>query len=521
MVSIRRIHSLRALYRSTPYEAEETETISRYTSGGGGAAPWRSFERDMRGVRISEALKGEAERDPAVRTHVKGLASRIFVTFTFPTVSGHSTLEFDDDSEAAEFVIAEKTLQAGVHSLRAAGFSAIAPLTGGLSAAGDARTISNFLQVDLSLKYADDGDSAPDTSERSEPFDRYRLFIAPHTSVVRCPDDSAFEYATFAPPLRLAHELPTPPTVSYHSPASSEIASLLNVPTGLTGADVTVAIVDTGFYRHKCFDGYSYQPVKTRDEPAPDIDDRGHGTAMAWNVFAVAPQARVLGYKFTVPGTEVRAFKEAVDGPAQIICCAWCFTEKQAYALTVLRDEIRRAIKRRKIVIFAVGNRPHKNVHVLETWPASMPAVIAVGGIHADRTGALQKSNLSNEFVSNLYPGRSTPDVCGLCGLAPHGIYFVLPTQPRSDMDQNHPGRPHPDHDETSEDDGWWGGSGTSSATAQLGGVAALLIQAARQKAIGHSIDQALVQSILRQSAVQMPQSSYGLANVAAAIRLL
>jgi hypothetical protein len=54
-----------------------------------------------------------------------------------------------------------------------------------------------------------------------------------------------------------------------------------------------------------------------------------------------------------------------------------------------------------------------------------------------------------------------------------------------------------------------------------LGGVAALLIQAARQNATGHLIDQAHVQSILRKSAVPVPQSSYGLANVAAAVRLL
>ncbi|WP_429347651.1 S8 family serine peptidase [Paraburkholderia sp. Clong3] len=475
-------------------------------------------ELERRGLQIPEALKGEVARHSNAMVRVSALADRIFVTFALPT-GGRSRSVPEHDSESPDVAI---------DRLEAVGFKDVMRLASGISAAGTIELVSRFLNVVLSLRYAGEVSSECEKPDPSEPFDRHRLFIAPPKLVVPCPENSGFGYAAFAPPPRLAHEMRNPPPVSYYSPASADIASLLGKPSGLTGAGVTVAIVDTGFYRHRCFNGYDYHPMTTGDESDPDIDDRGHGTSMAWNVFAVAPQARVLGYKFSDQTPAYRAFGDAVNSGADIICCSWCYLEEDADALkTSLRDPILNAIKQGTIVIFAVGNRSNysilNNLAVAKTWPASMPEVIAVGGIHADPNRVLRKSNLSNEFVSSLNPGRVVPDIGGLCGLAPHGIYFVLPTQPRSEKDKERPGRPHPNFDETKKDDGWWGGSGTSSATAQMGGVAALLVQAARQQGYMHLINQAYIKHLVCSSAKSVPPGPsgihYGLADVTEAVK--
>jgi serine protease AprX len=513
MTKIRRMHTSRRFWWPEDDRREPMPTESRWSDHATSFA-----ELEGRGLQISEALKVEVARHSKAMVRVSALADRIFVTFALPT-SGRSRSVPERDSESPD---------GAIDRLEAVGFKDVMRLASGISAAGTIELVSRFLNVVLSLRYAGEVSSESEIPDQSEPFDRHKLYIAPAKLIVPCPENSGLGYAAFAPPPRLAHEMPNPPRVSYHSPASADIASLLRAPSGLTGADVTVAVVDTGFYRHRCFNGYDYHPMPTGDESDPDIDDRGHGTSMAWNVFAVAPKARVLGYKFSDQTAEYRAFKDAVDSGADIICCSWCYLEDDEYALeTSLQGEIERAIGQGTIVIFAVGNRSHysilNNVAASKTWPASMPEVIAVGGIHADPNGVLQKSNLSNEFISTLNPGRVVPDICGLCGLAPYGIYFVLPTQPRSEKDEERPGLPHPDFDETKKNDGWWGGSGTSSATAQMGGVAALLVQAARQKGCRHLINQAFIKRIVCSSARSVPPGpsgiQYGLADVTAAVK--
>ena len=163
------------------------------------------------------------------------------------------------------------------------------------------------------------------------------------------------------------------------------------------------------------------------------------------------------------------------------------------------------AVRRRGIVVcFSAGNG-----HI--AFPAMMPEVIAVGGVYVyDKLiGAdfyMLASNYASSFDSQIYPGRHVPDVCGLVGMKPRGIYIMLPVEPKDSIDVGLAGGTYPNKDETAKDDGWAVISGTSAASPQIAGVCALL----KQVQPGLSPD--LVKAILKASArdVKKGQSALG-----------
>ena len=66
-------------------------------------------------------------------------------------------------------------------------------------------------------------------------------------------------------------------------------------------------------------------------------------------------------------------------------------------------------------------------------------------------------------FDSTWFPGRSTPDISGLCGNRPTADHIVLPVQANASLDKA---------------GGWGAFSGTSAASPMVAGVCALLKQA-------------------------------------------
>lgn len=279
-------------------------------------------------------------------------------------------------------------------------------------------------------------------------------------------------------------ESPLPPTLTYnYLDVPGDVSMILRADQvcreGITGEGVLVAMPDTGFYHHPFYEwrGYKYSRTISPDTVDVERDDYGHGTAEAANIFSCAPSIEFVGVKMGLNAT--LAFKTAVGLSPAVITCSWGWSisgNTLPNWLKPLEAEIVRAVKHLGItVIFSAGNGHYG-------FPAQMPDVIAAGGVYAHRTLGvgdldLEASDYASSFTSNIYPGRTVPDVCGLVGMKPGGIYINLPLQPKCHIDQALAGGAYPNKDMTAPDDGWAVISGTSAAAPQVAGVCALLKQ--------------------------------------------
>jgi len=280
---------------------------------------------------------------------------------------------------------------------------------------------------------------------------------------------------------------------------------------------VLVAMTDTGFYRHPFYEwhGYNYTATLAPDAIRVEHDEVGHGTAEAANIFACAPDIDFVGVKMGLNAT--LAFKTASDLHPAVMTNSWGYglkndagdgpAEALPNYLRPLEAAVIEAVRERGITVCFSGGNGHYS------FPGQMPDVIAVGGAFArdevdevTEDFILEASDYASSFDSLIYPGRHVPDVCGLVGLQPKGIYIMLPVEPGNQIDQGLAGGTFPDGDETKPDDGWAVISGTSAASPQLAGVCALLKQAQP----GLSPD--LVKAILRASArdVSLGKSFHG-----------
>jgi len=311
-------------------------------------------------------------------------------------------------------------------------------------------------------------------------------------------------------------ESPLPPTLKYHYlDVPGDVSMILRAEkahrTGITGEGVLVAMPDTGFYHHSFYKwrGYKYNGTISPDAMGVESDEYGHGTAEAANIFSCAPNVEMVGIKMGLNAT--LGFKTAVDLSPAIITCSWGWSIQGATLpdwLKPLEAEVIRAVKKLGItVVFSAGNGQYG-------FPAQMPEVIAVGGVYAKRTlsgndFALVASDYASSFKSNIYPGRTVPDFCGLVGMKPGGIYINLPLQPKCYIDQALAGGAFPNNDETAPDDGWAVISGTSAAAPQVAGVCALL------KQVQPSLAPSLIKNILAASARDVKKGTSAMGDAA------
>jgi subtilisin family serine protease len=139
--------------------------------------------------------------------------------------------------------------------------------------------------------------------------------------------------------------------------------------------------------------------------------------------------------------------------------------------LKSLELEVAHAVSKGICVVCASGNGQ-------VSFPGMHPDVISAGGIFITPNLKMGASDLASAFDSRPYPGRHVPDLCGLVGMRPHGVYIMLPVQPGCVLDQEFAAAgPFPGGDMTGAGDGWIAASGTSSAAPQIAGVCALLKQ--------------------------------------------
>lgn len=315
-------------------------------------------------------------------------------------------------------------------------------------------------------------------------------------------DSVAFAYVPR--PVEFFSPLSIPPIENIYHLRIADVQIALNAPrahrNGWTGAGVKVAMADSGFMLHPWFirSGARLIPTESPGSGPADIDLSGHGTGEAANIFAIAPDCTVYGVKH---GSSAAATLETcIAQNPDIMTNSWGFdidhqsrSELQThntnmfFELLDIEAVIASAVSKGITIMFSAGNGHH-------AFPASHPDVIAIGGVTVNEDGSLEASNYASAFESQLYPGQSIPDFCGVVGRSepsPQSGHIMLPVPPTSDLDgENSPSG--------TQGTGWGIFSGTSAACPQAAGAAALL------KQISKSLTPAQIRQVLAARAVNI-----------------
>jgi subtilisin family serine protease len=285
------------------------------------------------------------------------------------------------------------------------------------------------------------------------------------------------------------HEFPSPKPAfvrRFHL-RPDEVARLTHADEAharnITGDRVTIAMVDSGHYRHPYFAANQLEvstPVPVLPGTNAGRDPLGHGTGESANVFAVAPKAHLMPYRVANDAGKIVAplagFMRAKADAPSVITCSWGgdFADIESdppAAQKIAALEIRDAIEKRIVVVFSAGNGGF-------SIEPQVNGVISAGGVYFDGS-RLRASDYASAYQARWYPGRSVPTLCGLVGMRPRGSYLLLPIPPGSIIDQERSAAAEDDPpDGTTSNDGWALFSGTSAAAPQIAGAAALVLQA-------------------------------------------
>jgi len=251
---------------------------------------------------------------------------------------------------------------------------------------------------------------------------------------------------------------------------------------GITGKGVTIAIIDTGIYPHKDFEGriIGFKDfVNGYKEP---YDDQGHGTHVAGDCagdgtmsggkyMGTAPEANLVGIK-SLDKHGAGRFSDIIKG------IQWAVKNKEKYNIKVINmslggpafasykedpicQAIEKAIDAGIIPVVAAGNSGPKASTIGS--PGSDPKVLTVGAFDDKNTEAtyddeIAKFSSRGPTIDNL----TKPDI-----LSP-GVNITAATAYGSVLD-THPKIPHAGKDYITI-------SGTSMATPIMAGIVALAV---------------------------------------------
>lgn len=267
-------------------------------------------------------------------------------------------------------------------------------------------------------------------------------------------------------PVMFANERPLPPfwNDKFRLRVPGDVAQIMKASSvhkrGLTGHGVKVVMNDSGFYHHPYFveQGYNFLAVTAPDAVDHTSDSSGHGTGEAANLFATAPGINFVGVKMNNP---TLAIKTATELKPDVMTNSWGYSLDRPGTsmpnwIKPLYLAVLDAVAKGITVCFSAGNGHFG-------FPGSMPEVVSVGGVVVDENLKYSATSYTSGFDSTWFPGRRTPDICGLCGTPPTADYIVLPVQKGANLEKS---------------GGWGAFSGTSAASPMVAGVCALLKEA-------------------------------------------
>lgn len=259
---------------------------------------------------------------------------------------------------------------------------------------------------------------------------------------------------------------------------------LPQVPAGVTGHGVTVAVLDTGVTRHPDLENR----VRARVDLTPDgggYDTYGHGTHMTGLV--AGSGARSNGtWAGVATGADIVAIRMsewngAVDVSQVLYALEWIHNNAATYGIRVLNlsfgtdstqqhqlDPLNHAVQRLWaagiVVVVAAGNRGEGGGKIDK--PGDDPYVVTVGA--ADTRGT---AGTTDDVVAEFSSRGPTGENVAKPDLVAPGISIVSQRAPNSTLDQMRP--------EARLNNAYFKGHGTSQATAIVSGTAALMLQAA------------------------------------------
>jgi hypothetical protein len=375
------------------------------------------------------------------------------------------------------FVSSTDVIVQAVRGLRRAGFKVLQQTPLLLNIAGSAQQYEQFFRTRLEtrevpvLKPGNRRDTAGfiDTSDNDTPG----LLDTSRTALAGVLEGGALEVMRY--PMQNA----LPPNPGYwHLDVPQDVARLLSADrihaAGVTGLGTRLVMVDTGWFAHPWFaaNNFSGSVVLGPGTSSPAQDLNGHGTGESANAFSVAPAIDFTMVKMDLTNT-TGAFNTAaaLTPQADVVSCSWGSDVPVGPLDPInqaLAASIALAVANGIIVVFSAGNG-HWG------FPGQHPDVISAGGVFVAQDGSINASDYASGFASQIYPGRTVPDVSGLVGMQPRAIYLMLPVESASTLDSDLSRGSFPDGDETTSSDGWAAFSGTSAAAPQVAGACALL----------------------------------------------
>jgi serine protease AprX len=295
---------------------------------------------------------------------------------------------------------------------------------------------------------------------------------------------------------------------------------LSQVPLGIDGTGVTVAMIDTGVAQVEDLGARVVARVDFTPGGAGD-DAYGHGTHLA-GVIAGDGSASDGKWRGVAPGAKIVSVKVAgpdgsTDVSVVIAALQWVVTHRAQYGIKVLNlsfgtdslqpyaiDPLNAAVERAWAagitVVVSSGNRGPGTINK----PGDDPFVITVGAVDVHQT-----SDRRDDEVASFSSSGVTQDGFAKPDLVAPGTSIVATRDAGSTIDGL--------HQDAIVDGDYFKGTGTSQAGAVVSGVAALLYQA------NPSLHPSAVKSILMGSTLRASQyrsgGGAGMVDAAAALQ--